>query len=224
MQLEAAIISRLSTEGNDQWKFSWGGSTYSTSKAYKILKGGRSAHPVYHNIWRSKCQMKHKVFFWLLLRDNIWRSKCQMKHKVFFWLLLRDRLSTRDLLRRKYMELDSYTCDQCILQRPETGAHLFLRCNFAKSCWNSLGVTYVSTRTVLQIFVRIREKLAFPFFMEIIILMAWSIWLTRNDWIFHNKDPLVEDCRRTFKKEFSLLLLRAKPTLLPTMMDWLDTI
>jgi hypothetical protein len=39
------------------------------------------------------------------------------------------------------MELDSYTCDLCILQRPETGAHLFLRCNFAKACWNSIGVT-----------------------------------------------------------------------------------
>jgi hypothetical protein len=53
--------------------------------------------------------------------------------------------------------------------------------------------------TVPQIFRRIKSKLAVPFSMEIIIIMASSIWLTRNDWIFNNVDPSVEDCRRKFK-------------------------
>jgi hypothetical protein len=86
-----------------------------------VLKVGPSAHPVYQ--W-------------------IWKSKCQMKHKVFFWLILKDRVSTRDLLRRREMNLDSYSSDMCILQRPETGVHLFLRCNFSKACWSSLGVSW----------------------------------------------------------------------------------
>jgi hypothetical protein len=40
-----------------------------------------------------------------------------MKHKVFFWLLLKDRLSTRDLLQRQHLVLGSYTCDLCIRRK-----------------------------------------------------------------------------------------------------------
>uniref|UniRef100_A0A0A8XSQ3 Reverse transcriptase zinc-binding domain-containing protein n=1 Tax=Arundo donax TaxID=35708 RepID=A0A0A8XSQ3_ARUDO len=63
-----------------------------------------------------------------------------MRHKVFFWLLIKDRFNTRGLLRRKNMELDSYVCELCILQREKALQHLFLRCNFARSCWQAIGV------------------------------------------------------------------------------------
>lgn len=143
------------------------------SKAYKRLIGHREIHP---------------IFKW------IWSSKCQMKHKVFFWLVLRDRINTRDLLRRG-MVLESYSCELCILQRPETTEHMLLRCNFAKACWSSIGVTYVSSRTAFQIFRRMKQQLGVGFAMEVIILMSWSIWTTRNDWIFNNQDPLVANCK-----------------------------
>jgi hypothetical protein len=121
IDLQGIIQNREITVAIDQWKYGWGSTSFSTSKAYKVLKAGARAHP---------------VFQW------IWRSKCQMKHKVFFWLLLKDRLGTRDMLRRKNMILDSYTCDLCIWQRPETNVHLFLRCNFAEALlgfsWNFL--------------------------------------------------------------------------------------
>jgi hypothetical protein len=55
---------------------------------------------------------------------------------------------------------------------------------------------------MLQIFKKIKERLEVPFFMDIIILMAWSIWLTGNDWILSNIDPSVDNCKRKFKKEF----------------------
>jgi hypothetical protein len=74
-----------------------------------------------------------------------------MKHKVFFWLLLKDRLSTRELLRRKQMDLDSYTCDLCLRGKMETVAHLFFRCTFAKACWNLIGVSVVTSRPILHI-------------------------------------------------------------------------
>jgi hypothetical protein len=32
-----------------------------------------------------------------------------------------------DVLKRRNMELESYTCENCILQRLETWSHLFLR-------------------------------------------------------------------------------------------------
>jgi hypothetical protein len=191
-----------STE-HDSWAYSWGNAMFSASKVYKLLVGHRQVHP---------------AFNWL------WRSRCQLKHKVFFWLFLIDRLSTRDILQRKNMVLESYTCDMCILQRLETAAHLFLRCNFAKACWASIGISVATTRPVPQIINRIRRNLGVPFFMEIIILMVWSIWKTRNDWIFNNIDPSVEDCRIRFISEFKLLLHRVKQSSIPQLENWLNTL
>jgi hypothetical protein len=158
--LQSLLDNLVSTPNPDIWTYIWGNSSFSANKAYKKLIGHSQVHP---------------AFQW------IWRSKCQMKHKVFFWLLLMDKNPTRDILRRKNMILDSYTCDLCILQRPETSAHLFLRCNFAKGCWASIGVTVTTSTSIFRIFNRIRRRLQVPFFMEIIILMTWSIWTTRND-------------------------------------------
>jgi hypothetical protein len=64
-------------------------------KAYKHLIGSNVVHPVFH--WQ-------------------WSTADQQKHKLFFWLLLQDRLSTRGLLKRGHMQLDSYTCELCLLQ------------------------------------------------------------------------------------------------------------
>jgi hypothetical protein len=200
LALQERINDLIQPDGSDRWTYIWGNSNFSASKAYKALIGHRSIHP---------------AFKW------IWSSKCQMKHKFFCWLLLRDRISTRDFLQRRSMELDSYTCEMCILQRSETCAHLFFRCNFTKACWASIGITVPTTRLVTSIINRIRRLLNLPFFMEIIILMAWSIWNTRNDWIFSELDPSVQRCRDKFVREFSLLLLRAKPASIPALQSWL---
>jgi hypothetical protein len=93
MQVRQIILSRPHTSETDTWIYSWRSPMFSTSRAYKALVGHRSVHP---------------TFLW------IWGSKCQMKHKVFFWLLLKDRLSTRDLLGRKNMILDTYSCELCL--------------------------------------------------------------------------------------------------------------
>ena len=157
----------------------------------------------------------HSLFKWL------WKAKCQMKHKVFFWLLLKDRINTRDILQRRGMVIESVTCDLCILQRREIAVHLILRCNFAQACWASIGVNYVTTRPMHQILRRIRSSLGVPFATEIIILMCWSIWTTRNSWIFNNRDPSVQECKAKFCMEFKLILLKAKRSNVLAMESWL---
>lgn len=77
--LLAEIPDQLQPD-RDVWSYTWGNPNFSTAKAYSVMIGHRPTHP---------------AFRWL------WQSKCQMKYRVFFWLLLRDRLSTRDLLSRK---------------------------------------------------------------------------------------------------------------------------
>jgi hypothetical protein len=91
------------------------------------------------------------LFSWL------WKSKCQPKHKVFFWLLLKNRLNIRSLLRRCSMPLDSFTCDNCILQIEETPIHLFFRCNFARRCWLLLGFLPPCSTNLLHTLMRIRR-------------------------------------------------------------------
>lgn len=68
----------------DSWSYIWNSGLFSVRKTYKHL----SRH----------CQL-HPTYKWT------WRSSCQNKHKVFFWLLLKDRISTRELLKRKNMTL-----------------------------------------------------------------------------------------------------------------------
>jgi hypothetical protein len=129
-------------DGSDLWLYTWGSALFSTSKTYKSLIGHKDIHPIYK---------------WL------WKSKCLMKHKVLFWLLLKYRISTKDLIRRKDMELDSYTCEMCIIQNLETSAHLILRCDCAKACWLSIGASVPTTRDIPHIFNSIRRKIGVSF-------------------------------------------------------------
>ena len=100
------------TAGNDSWNYIWGSNMFAATKAYKNLIGHRTVHP---------------AFKWL------WKTSCQPKIKVFFWLLREDRLSTRNILRRKNMQLQSYNYVLCQSNSEETVQHLFLVCFFTKN-------------------------------------------------------------------------------------------
>jgi hypothetical protein len=49
-----------------------------------------------------------------------------------------------------------------------------------------------------------------PFFMEIIMLISWSLWAIRNDFIFKGITPSLYHCEYKFKKEMALLVHKAK--------------
>ena len=58
-------------------------------------------------------------------------------------LAIKDRLSTRGLLKRRNMKLESYNYVLCHLDTEESLNHLFLECPFALSCWNMLGLAHL---------------------------------------------------------------------------------
>jgi hypothetical protein len=93
------------TEEKDVWGYIWGSVFFSASKAYKQMSGHL---PI------------HAAFKWL------WKSSCQNKHRVFFWLILKGRLNTRGMLRRRNMDLESFSCVLCNAQVEETIDHLLL--------------------------------------------------------------------------------------------------
>lgn len=146
----------------------WGSDKFSSSRIYKELMD----HPVVH-----------QAFKW------VWANPCQPKHKVFFWLLLKDRLSTRNILRRKHMVIDNYNCVICNDNVEETIKHLFIDCAFAKECCAVLGVNLLGNCSVPKISTTLRAQLQSDFFMVAIILMCCAIWTARNNLIFSGIQP-----------------------------------
>jgi hypothetical protein len=92
------------SNANDQWVYTRGSRIFTSKQAYDSLKGHSQAPVPFH---------------WL------WKSRCQGKHRVFFWLLLNDRLNTKNLLRRKRFNVLSVACVLCNLDSEETLKHLF---------------------------------------------------------------------------------------------------
>lgn len=70
------------------------------------------------------------------------------------------------------MVLDSYVCEVCILQREETIIQLFIRCNFAKACWVSIGIRLPVHLPILALIKFLKGKLDVPFYMDIAIISA----------------------------------------------------
>jgi hypothetical protein len=177
---------------NDHCKYIWVNGHFSVKKVYNHLIGSN---------------------------EVLWSPSCQPKHNTFYWLLLKNRLNTRGLLRRKNMVLDSYSCELCILQKEEKLSHLFFRCPFAKkNCWNLIGVQVPHWRAD-RATRYLKRALNVPFAMEIIILMCWS---ARNGWHFNGEDPGLDNCKLHFKREFALVILRAKLRRVQQMQEWLN--
>jgi hypothetical protein len=71
----------------------------------------------------------------------IWDSRALLKLKVFLWTLMIDRLNTRDIMLRKQWNIESSPeCSMCNALVLETRDHLFFDCEFAKACWDSIGI------------------------------------------------------------------------------------
>jgi len=49
-----------------------------------------------------------------------------------------------------------------------------------------------------------------PKFWTLFVTMCWSIWVVRSEAIFNDVPPSLHRCKIIFKKEFALVLLRAK--------------
>ena len=134
---------------NDVWTYIWGTEIFSTKKAYNVLIGVQHASP---------------QFAW------IWKSSCQAKHNIFFWLLFHDRLNTRDLLARKNFQLPSYDYASLQCSQVETLIHLFWTCPMARQCWEYVCPQRDINLNLHEAFLDMRNKLQLPFFMDIMIL------------------------------------------------------
>ena len=69
---------------SDSWTYIWAKSRFSSKKAYEQIIGFMPCNPIF---------------------KSLWKTSCENNQNFFLWLLIKDRLSTRELLKRRNMEL-----------------------------------------------------------------------------------------------------------------------
>jgi hypothetical protein len=122
------------------------------------------------------------------------------------------------------MHLQSYNCALCEDVVEETVEHLFLHCDFARACWQLIVLTVPQSLGPFQILESFKAQLNVPFFMEVIIIMCWSIWAVRNNLIFRGQEATSQGCKHVFRNVFGLVILCAKKKYFPRISSWLDQI
>jgi hypothetical protein len=190
------------TDSKDKWTYKWGSETYSSKKAYKSISADSPAPP---------------IFKWL------WASSNLGTHKFFFWLLVRDRLNTRNILRRKNMQLDDFNCVLCNLGTEETCFHLFFECPFSRDCWATIPISWNLNLNPLDMILQAKEDFHNIIFREIMITACWIIWKTRNKVIFDNGQKCIAEWKRQFKDELALVCTKARGSKSTLISLWRDS-
>lgn len=179
---------QVNPEAHDIWHYTWG-AQFSSSKAYKALRGTVEASP---------------LFRWL------WSSSNLGKYKFFFWLLLRDRLNTRNLLRSKNRNIDDFSCVLCNSGSEETLEHMFFSCRFSQDCWDSLHIFWDLSLDPLDMVIEARRMFGHHIFRKLMITACWIIWKMRNSIIFDNGTCSLPVWKQLFKEELGLVCIKAK--------------
>jgi hypothetical protein len=104
--------------------------------------------------------------------------------------------------------LPSYNFVLCNQQVEESFEHLFLLCPFDLECWNLIHL-FIPPGAPYDVLHSFKAQLQVNFFMDIIILMCWTIWMARNE---------------CFKSEFTLAVLRAKASRKQSMVTWIESV
>ena len=113
-QLELLLHNTGLVSEHDIWQLPQGAHAYSVSKTYKLLVTYPEPIPVVK---------------WL------WKTCCQLRHKIFYWLLIFKRLNTRAMLQRINFFIEDYTCVMCNHRSLETRDHLLFQCPYDQLCW-----------------------------------------------------------------------------------------
>ena len=100
----------------------------------------------------------------------------------------------------------------------------FLVCPYAQLCWNSTGIQTQAIWEPFEILEHLRRQIAEPFFMEVIILMSWSIWTSQNNFIFKNETFSDQKTKEIFIREFAMVIHRAKSMYFPNILQWLESL
>ncbi|WVZ76610.1 hypothetical protein U9M48_024573 [Paspalum notatum var. saurae] len=114
--------SSYNSERQDEWSYPGAELKFSVSKYYARKHSGVQVPSIF---------------------QKLWKTKCTMRTKFFFWLVLVDRINTKDMLhRRNLMARNERSCVMCNTGAVEDVDHLFFQCPMAIRCWNLLQIQW----------------------------------------------------------------------------------
>jgi hypothetical protein len=203
-QLQAVVNDgSRDTLVEDKWRYKWG-DKFTAKKYYNFC---------FRNI------TPPAPFLW------IWKAKIWPKLKFFAWLLLADRLNTRNMLKRRHINIGNiFTCPLCNSGEEETVEHLFFKCTFSLACWTRLNIIWPAEDNTIEIITQARSMHHGPLFFEKFIIGAWGIWKERNSLIFRNIRPTRVSWRGRVCSDLLLLRFKVPETLSEHILDLIDTI
>lgn len=137
--------------------------------------------------------------------QQIWNSKAPSNVCGFIWRVMLERIATKvNLLRRKVIHSDSEALCPLCSQELETADHVLLVCPFANRVWTScyrwLGLSIAQPKNCKDHLLQ-HSLIGFnakqnELFKVIWFAVTWSLWLTRNQFIFRggnlNEESVLE--------------------------------
>jgi len=100
------------------------------------------------------------------------------------------------MMRRRGMFLEECQCILSQLSEEETLMHLLFYCPFSKECWGLKNFHFADHLSISQIFQAWKGLIKVEFALDLFILFCWGIWMVRNDVVFRNRNPDLQECRR----------------------------
>jgi hypothetical protein len=76
---------------------------------------------------------------------------------------------------------------------------------------------------VMESFTYLKMKIKLSFSMEIIILVAWGIWISRNNKNFNNQALSFQSWKAMYLQELTMMAHRMKKKHAETFTEWLQT-
>jgi hypothetical protein len=122
------------------------------------------------------------------------------------------------------MELPDYNCVMCNGNTQENLFHLFFYCPFSKSCWSFINIQWDTDLAPQDMLIKGRRQFNSGIFREVIMVGGWTIWCHQNAIIFDGADISLSHWKEAFKDEFSLVILRAKPSSSALLKNWLSSL
>lgn len=117
---------------------------------------------------------------------KLWQLQVPHKVRVFLWRLCRNNVLVRNLLRGRGVQT-TIMCPMCI-NDVEHLLHIFLDCNYAKACWQYLGLEF-NTTSIESCSEWLLQKLAKDDEEKLVLLATglWGIWSARNLKVWESK-------------------------------------
>lgn len=144
--------------------------------------------------WEVQTQYRNPIL------SSLWKNICPPKVEVLTWKAVQERLATRSVLLNRNIALNDSLCPFCSLQL-ETPNHLILHCQFSWYIWTQIldwwHTKWVCPPSIADLlcwwFDNSFRNLEKHIWEACFYATIWSIWMTRNGYIFKDATARSEE-------------------------------